>query len=51
MLTGHAVTWAASGGASISATGVVTGASAGTALVTVTAMSYEPLSDAPLMSL
>ncbi|MDQ2768246.1 MAG: Ig-like domain-containing protein, partial [Gemmatimonadota bacterium] len=37
VLAGHAVTWTASGGATVSATGVVTGASAGTAMVTVSA--------------
>ena len=38
VLTAHAVTWSASGGATVSATGVVTGAAAGNATITVSAM-------------
>ena len=37
VLTGRAVTWSAAGGASISNAGVVTGASAGSAMITVSA--------------
>ena len=38
VLVGHAVTWIASGGATVSSAGVVTGAAAGSAIVTVSAM-------------